>query len=333
MIFDLGKNKIAGALLVSLLVGVLIFFYSLGDSDTKVFLGNGSSHEQKYQEKEERIVDSEKVATLLFGGDMMFDRYIRTVVDLKGFDYIVEDIDETLGGVDFVVANLEGPITDKESVSQSSEFESRENYVFTFPKSVAGNLSRHNIGVVNIGNNHILNFGQDGLWQTKKVLQKEGVRYFGDYSEEKYAGYIKEYNGIKVGLVAYNQFVSKGVEKTLAEINRIKKDSDVVVVYAHWGEEYKVHSNESQRKNAHSFIDSGADLIVGSHPHVVQETEIYKNKKIYYSLGNFIFDQYFEETTKEGLLVKATIDSENSIEFEDIKIKMETNGKTSLIEQ
>ena len=80
-----------------------------------------------------------------------------------------------------------------------------------------------------------------------------------------------------------------------------------MVVYAHWGREYELIQSESQQKIAHNFIDSGADLIIGSHPHVVQPIEIYKNKAIFYSLGNFVFDQYFSEDVKNELIVTASI--------------------------
>ena len=76
-----------------------------------------------------------------------------------------------------------------------------------------------------------------------------------------------------------------------------------MIVFLHWGEEYQLISSSSQRKLAHSLIDAGADLIIGSHPHVVQEIEKYKGKLIFYSLGNFIFDQYFSRETQKGLAV------------------------------
>lgn len=74
----------------------------------------------------------------------------------------------------------------------------------------------------------------------------------------------------------------------------------------HWGEEYSTKPNELQKKLAHSFIDAGADMVIGAHPHVVQTNEIYKGKHIYYSLGNYIFDQWFRPEVKKGLGVEVS---------------------------
>ena len=88
------------------------------------------------------------------------------------------------------------------------------------------------------------------------------------------------------------------VEKS---IKKGKEISDYVIVNIHWGTEYKPTSNARQQYLAHLFIDNGADIIIGHHPHVIQEMEIYNNKPIFYSLGNFIFDQYWSTPTQVGL--------------------------------
>jgi len=88
-----------------------------------------------------------------------------------------------------------------------------------------------------------------------------------------------------------------------------------VVVYPHWGVEYSTRHNYAQERLAHSWIDVGADLIVGSHPHVVQDVEIYQDVPIFYSLGNFVFDQMFSKETQEGIAIKVDIESDN-IEIE-----------------
>ena len=336
MSFDLEKKFIIATLLgIFLLLASVAVFYFTG-TDEANFEVRSSVVREKITKKEADMEpeEEERVAVkILFGGDMMFDRYIRTVADAKGFDYVVEDLKPTLESVDFVVANLEGPITDNESVSQQSEFESRENLIFTFPKDTANELKKYNISVVNIGNNHVLNFGQAGLEQTRDSLQKAGIKYFGDPKDEAYRSYIKEYNNIKIGLVCYNQFSNEGLQKALGDIEVVKEESDVVVVYAHWGKEYESHSSEFQQACAHDFIDAGADLIIGSHPHVVQETEEYRGKSIYYSLGNFVFDQYFEDATKKGMLVEATIDKNKDISLKEIAIEMNNSGRTTLVEK
>ena len=267
-------------------------------------------------------------STVLFGGDLMFDRWIRTVARKRGGDFIFDGLRAEFQKADLVVANLEGPITDNPSVSETSVEGSHDNYVFTFPPETAARLKDENIGLVNIGNNHILNFEEDGVRQTKERLEAAGVGYFGSpLSGDERVAY-REIGGVQFGFVNYNEFVLKGYEKVLADIALAKEQADFVIVYTHWGKEY-VAATPGMKVLAHEFIDVGADLVIGSHPHVVQEREAYRGKMIYYSLGNFVFDQYFRPETQAGLLVRATFDAEsNTIETEEIPIRLEHSGQT-----
>jgi poly-gamma-glutamate synthesis protein (capsule biosynthesis protein) len=283
------------------------------------------------EQLENKTPEAEKKnVSLLFGGDAMFDRYIRQVAGRKGNDFIFEKLDPVLKDNDLNIVNLEGPITDNPSVSAGSEFGARENYFFTFDKGVAGTLKKHNINLVNLGNNHILNFKEEGAKQTESYLTQARVGYFGSSitnSESRIKSY--ELNGLKITFVNYNQFTYQGKEKALEDIRNSKTNSDLVILYAHWGKEYETEPLESVKTLAHEFVDTGADLIIGSHPHVVQRKEIYQGKTIYYSLGNFVFDQYFQRETKEGLAVKVIIDPETkAITFKEIPLILQNNGQT-----
>lgn len=281
--------------------------------------------------KKESPDSQPKNITILFGGDLGLDRYIRQVGEKKGYDFMFEKLDPLLQGNDLNVVNLEGPITDKPSISLTSAFATKENYVFTFDPETAGILKKHNISLVNLGNNHILNFKEDGVRQTEKYLQDAGVNYIGspiDDSASKFQ--VLAFSNFKIAFVNYNQFAYQGKEKALEDILNAKLKSDLVILYAHWGKEYELQPLESVKDLAHEFVDAGADLIIGSHPHVVQGKEVYKGKTIYYSLGNFIFDQYFQKETTEGLAVKATINPETiGITFQEIPLKLQNNGQTS----
>ncbi len=242
--------------------------------------------------------------SITFLGDMMFDRHIREMAKKSGYDALLKDPENILGSSDVVVGNLEGPITGSPSRSVGSVFGSADNYIFTFDPEAARFLYDKNIRVVNIGNNHILNFGVEGLAQTKDFLQLANVGYFGavrDDSEEDTVRIVRP--GVSISVINYNQFSEVPIARTIDHIGRERARSDIVIVYTHWGIEYETHSSESQREKAHNFIDAGADMVIGSHPHVVQEKEIYHEKMIYYSLGNAIFDQYFSSETRRGLAV------------------------------
>ena len=270
-------------------------------------------------------------ASLLFLGDLMFDRNIRQVALKNGNDFIFEPLKDWLAQSDLVVANLEGPITQNQSVSVNTLPGEQNNFIFTFDPSLARTLFNKNIKLVSLANNHILNFGEKGLLTTEKFLSESNVEYFGQPQSEL-AILIKEIGGLKIALVPYNQFIGNSATesvKTLEEIKSLKEKVDLVFVYAHWGQEYLPVAEEKTKRLARQFVEAGADLVIGSHPHVIQDKEEYQGKMIYYSLGNFIFDQYFRPEVKRGLAVKIKINlAEKKMEFEEIHLCLQSNGQT-----
>src|SRR3989344_3320333 len=267
-------------------------------------------------------------ATVLFGGDMMFDRPIRTTMNEKGGDYIFSCIDSVLDDADMVVANLEGPITSTSSVSVGSPVGGKNNFTFTFATSTAALLARHNIRLVNIGNNHIMNFSRWGLGETKRYLDEAGVGYFGDpdaMEEGRVARVV--IGGVNFSFVNWSDWTSDKTDHTVAQVREEAQSGRVVVVYTHWGEEY-VPPPPRVRALAHSFVDAGAAIVIGSHPHIVQEYEIYNGTHIYYSLGNFIFDQYWEDAVRNGLLLRVRFDSSGVRSVQEIPIRLEQDRRT-----
>lgn len=286
------------------------------------------------KEEEKNICENCGYAQILFAGDLMFDRYIRQAAEKKGNNFIFEKVSDFLKNFDLVVVNLEGPITPSASVSIGTEPGSSANYLFTFDPSLAKILFGQNIKLVNLGNNHILNFGQKGLDSTEKYLPEANIGYFGAPNGQQ--SVIKNIRGIKIAFVSYNQFANdplKNRKTALAEIKKAKQEAAIVILYAHWGIEYTVNPNNTIKDLARQFIDAGADLIVGSHPHVIEPLEEYKGKRIYYSLGNFIFDQYFNAFVRQGQGVIVKIDAKTKqLDFSEKKFYLESNGQTSIAE-
>ena len=266
---------------------------------------------------------------ILFGGDMMFDRYIRTQSEKIGKREILRGVSKELLAADAVVANLEGPMTSNPSKSAGSSIGEARNFLFTFDPEWANVLFDMNIRIVNIGNNHILNFGASGLIETRQLLRDAGVKFFGDPMEESFRAYVASLCGRSIGFVNFNQFYQDAEHRALADIERLRSTVDVLFIYTHWGTEYAPATTEEKRL-AHLFIDRGADAVIGSHPHVVQEHETYRGKTIYYSLGNFVFDQYFNPETTRGLLVEVSLASDNAPSFQEIPIRLSVDGKTSV---
>lgn len=277
----------------------------------------------------ERAVIHEKPrAEIIFAGDMMFDRTVRRAMEEKGPDHIFSCIKDTLLSADLVVANLEGPITPYESMSLGSAIGSPENFTFTFPTSTASLLARHNIRVVNLGNNHIKNFGDAGVRETKAFLNAAQVVYFGDPSQ---SGSIarEDVGDVLFSFVSWSDWTGASREETVAHVRAEREAGRLPIVYTHWGEEY-VEAREREKILAREFIDAGAEMVIGSHPHVVQEREFYRGKTIYYSLGNFMFDQYWNEAVRTGLLVRVTFDDRGVAGIDEIPVTLERDRRTCL---
>jgi poly-gamma-glutamate synthesis protein (capsule biosynthesis protein) len=272
------------------------------------------------------VLQPQRVHTteVLFGGDMLFDRYIRLVSERQGTDFVFSCIDEVLAEVDVVIANLEGPITSFPSVSTGTVPGSDDNFVFTFPEGTAELLARYNIGIVNIGNNHIGNFGAGGIEQTKELLAGAGVEYIGD--PPSHAVVKRNVNGVPLAFISFTEF-GGSLEKAVSQVQSARTQGYIPIVYAHWGDEY-VGVGKRVRAYAYTLVDAGAGLIVGSHPHVVHPSEVHKGTPIYYSLGNFIFDQYFSHDVRSGLLLKVSITQKGDMEFTEIPVYLESDGRT-----
>lgn len=325
----IGRKKYIPIVIVPavLLAGLLVL-----KSSPVIFLG------KKYILRQEESVgpnmsEKKKIETsLMFFGDFMFDRYVRTISEKKGPDYIIEKTEKLFNSQDLTVANLEGPITNNKSKSEGTQIGEKNHLIFTFDERNAIKFLKNcNINLVNIGNNHVLNFGSSGLEKTITTLKFNGIDYFGSPLDDNNY-FAKEINGRKIAFVNYNQFSKINSETTVNLLKSLRKNNDFIVVYTHWGSEYQLKENNSQIEKAHRFIDAGADLVIGSHPHVVQPLEIYKDKIIFYSLGNFVFDQYFSEDTRT-MLAAGVLLSDKNLEITLTPLYQEKNGQIVLADE
>lgn len=253
--------------------------------------------------------------SIIFAGDLMLDRHVRLKAESDGYDSLLgESLKELLINSNLVIANLEGPITQSTSKSVGSEVGSTNNFIFTFAPESAEFLSKHNIKLVNLGNNHIANFGKEGVISTLNYLYQGGIEHFGwvasspDFEEYNQEYLIIEVSGYLLGFVNFNQFSNQQFTDALETVEDLRPQVEYLTVYTHWGTEYAPKPNQVIKDQAHQLIDAGADLVIGSHPHVIQPSEEYQQGKIYYSLGNFIFDQYFSPEVKKGQLVELELE-------------------------
>lgn len=271
-----------------------------------------------------------KESRILFIGDGMFDRTMRSHSLSRGEDFLFSCVKDFLTSFDAVVMNLEGPVTSFDSKSINTLPNQEGNMTFTFATTIPETLFSHNVRVVSIGNNHITDFGREGVDMTRSYLKKASVDYFGDPFDAEKKSIRIDVSGATIGIVGYNQFLGVDtVAKTVEEIGRIKSEVDHVVVFSHWGEEY-VEVNQFQKSAARAFIDAGADAVFGAHPHVIQEKEEYRGKTIYYSLGNFIFDQYWDTSVRKGLGVEVVVQGGN-LSFVEHVFELGRDGRTCVV--
>lgn len=283
---------------LSLILGVAVFIVSISfyyKNFPKVYTNNFP-----FLLKEK----VEKPVTILAFGDMMLDRNVRVKIKANTESYPFENIKDFLSGHDIVVANLEGVFTNFPSVTAGVVDGPLQ---FTFDPKIIATLKQFNFNLFSVANNHSLNFGRDELDKSNKLLEKEGMNWFGDPSNKNLNSFTTTVRGQKITFIGYHEFAYQGFDLILDEIKLAKENKSFVIIYPHWGEEYNKSMTKSQISMAHKFIDAGADLILGSHPHVIEPIEVYNGKAIFYSLGNFIFDQYNTGPTSEGLSIGISI--------------------------
>lgn len=262
---------------------------------------------------------SDDAVTVLIGGDIMFDRGIRAIGDRAGYVSLFDhSLRELFARADIVVANLEGPITDDPSKTLV-DGKTTDSFTFTFPPQSADALRQTGIDVVSLANNHTDNALLDGYKQTQAYLERAGVNWFGNpwnststrlltdgsWNDSPSTTYL-ERRGTRVAFIGYHGFHS-GIDTIISEVRRAAATGAFVVVMPHWGNEYTPAPTEQMRRYARALIDTGADAIIGAHSHVVGENEWIDGTPVFYSLGNLLFDQYFSDEVKRGMLVELSI--------------------------
>ena len=242
-----------------------------------------------------------KNTKILVFGDMMLDRAVRQKINENGPEYPFLQIKDYILNNDIVVANAEGSFTFFDSVTVGKKGAPLN---FTFDPLMLSTLKDVGFTLLGQANNHTLNFGIKGFEQSTTSITLAGLNYFGDPQNKDIKPYIKEINGEKIGFVAYNEFSYQGKDNVIKAIQETRKQTSYLIVYPHWGVEYNQSFTQAQQKLAHEFIDAGADVVIGMHPHVIEPIEIYNGKPIFYSVGNFIFDQAQTGPMTEGLAIK-----------------------------
>ncbi|MCX6751190.1 MAG: CapA family protein [Candidatus Nomurabacteria bacterium] len=288
------------------------------------------------------VVYDQDFVTLLFGGDIMLDRGVKNSVN-KNFKGDYSALFEKLGILkrsDITFANLEGPASDAGK-------DMHNLYSFRMDPSTIPALKGAGFSVVSVANNHMGDWGQNAYVDTLTRLKENEISYIGggmNANEAEMPVIIEKY-GMKIGYLGFSDvgpdWMEAGADKAgllfasnprFDEIvQNASKQVDYLVVSFHFGDEYKIKHNSRQEYLAHKAIDDGAKIIIGTHPHVVEDTEVYSPKDctqnscvgfIAYSLGNFIFDQGFSVNTMQGMLLEIKLNRDGSMSIKKDTVKL-----------
>lgn len=244
-----------------------------------------------------------KGMTFLALGDVMTDRGVAVAIGRHGLPWLLEPVRRLLRGSDATIANFEGTVSVRKDNATVDLYGMR----FVSDATVLPKLRAAGFTHFSLANNHSRDSGHPG--ETTSLLAANGLTPFGEGAAATSDSAIIGRGGMRIALVGYDDFGGRGQSVAIKEIKRLRAESDAVVVMAHWGIEYSQSPSSRQRELAHAFVDAGADVVLGSHPHVIQPIEIYRDRAIFYSLGNFLFDQVPPET-HESLAVGVRITPE-----------------------
>jgi poly-gamma-glutamate capsule biosynthesis protein CapA/YwtB (metallophosphatase superfamily) len=289
-----------------------------------VFLGGGLG-----EMVEVEMAGKTEPIEISFTGDVMMDWSVKSAINQHGplypFEYIKEE-------GDYAVTNLETAVT-----TRSEPYEKTYNFKSNPP--VLQGLKDAGFDMVSLANNHTMDYKEAGLLDTIEALNDYKLTYIGagKNESEAYSHKVITLKGKDIAFLGFSRVlpsidwyatehkpgIASGyqLDRIVKHVKRAKEDADYVIVYIHWGTEKSVNPELYQKTYARKMIDVGADAIIGSHPHVLQGFEFYKEKPIAYSLGNFLFPDYVSgKTAQTGILSLHLNNEEITMEFTPYQI-------------
>lgn len=323
------------------LIGSIFFFSACNlTPDTTVSKDGTTPYEETEPSNniiEEEVIENKIVtSTILATGDIMFHMpQVRAAYEANNKTY---DFTDVFKYVKRHIESADLSISNFETVTAGSEIGFSGFPNFNSPEATLIAIKDAGFQVLTTANNHCLDQGKKGLINTIDAIGEQDMKNIGTYKEPDTPILIEEINEIKLALLSYT-YGFNGMEYTLTEeeqgymVNKIDEDkiktdiesakvlgADMVVVFIHWGNEYQGEPSEEQIELGRKMVEWGANIIFGSHPHVIQKTEIInhdgKDNFIIYSMGNFLSNQRKEimnnKYTEDGIMVKVEIEKDFS---------------------
>jgi poly-gamma-glutamate synthesis protein (capsule biosynthesis protein) len=289
-------------------------------------------------------VSPRETATVLLVGDIMLSRNVAATMKETGDPELpFRGVGALLRSSDLNFGNLESPLApwndDREEQSAWDGAIGGESLIFAMPHVSVQALRGFQFRILGMANNHAMDQGEAGLMHTLTQLRTNGIQVAGAGAslEQAWRGQVLEVKGYRIGFLAAsyastnyesnepNRYVARieQLDRLRSSLHALKSRAAYIVVSMHAGEEYTGEPSAAQVRFAQAAIDAGANLVVGSHPHWLQPFERYKQGLIFYSLGNFIFDQNSSPATREGAAVRLVLAAGRLVEAQVIPIEIE----------
>ena len=228
-------------------------------------------------------------------------------------------------GADIRIGNLECVISD-----QGDAEPDKPNVFRVHPRAMR--YVRRHFDAVGLANNHSGDYGPIAFADMLKRLKQAGVGVYGGGSDlqQAHEPWVIERKGVRIAVLGYNEFQPRSFEadhdkpgiawsedeQVLRDIARVRSQNraDVLIAVMHWGWEDPL-ANQRQRQLARLMIDAGVDAVIGGHPHLVQDTEVYQGKPVFYSLGNFVFEGFDNPINNTGWVVKLRVNKQGVVDW------------------
>lgn len=302
------------------------------DNDDNV---NQAIDDNKETPSAENNSDPDEELLIHFAGDTIFSNKVATKLEQHGYDFPYVYVRDLFLKDDLTIVNLETPVTERGVGAEN------KTYVFKSSPKALPEMAKAGIDAVNLANNHSLDQGVEGLLDTMEHLDDNGILHVGAGKDraDAYAPIYVERKGIRIAICGFSRVIPEsdwaagknkaGVAITydsklaVASIQEARQHADLVFVVVHWGKERVTELEDHQSTLAHEYIDAGADMVIGGHPHVMQGIEKYKDKWIVYSAGNFIFSKSNDPKTWDTAIFQAKCTRDGSCNLSLVPMRTE----------
>jgi gamma-polyglutamate biosynthesis protein CapA len=293
---------------------------------------------EKVEMNDSLQVRENQIISMTLVGDIMMGRNIENVIKEHGEQYLFRYMESYLKNADYVSGNFEHPVL----IEEEQNYEKADKYIhLSTNKEAVQAVKDAGFTVMNLANNHMMDYSEKGLNDTVNIFREKELSFVGAGENMQQAKNIvyNDVNGIRVATLGFTDAYVDGfiVEENQPGVlsmnpdmlfnqiidakNSKRGNADLVVVHAHWGQEYDDEPSPRQQELGRAMVEAGADIIVGHHPHVLQSFEVYKDGIIFYSLGNFIFDQGWTRT-KDSALVQYHLDTSGTATVDIVPLQI-----------